>query len=92
VGFDARRMFGVDLVVDQTVQENLSFVAVHFFLPSAASYARSAQPRPELKAAGAQAGRAPAWGPGGQPIADIALPTRSGRLLDLINAGPGLRP
>jgi hypothetical protein len=42
-----------------------------------------------MKAAGPQAGRASTWGLGGLPIADIALPTRSGRLLDFINAGAG---
>src|SRR5580704_17714339 len=42
-----------------------------------------------MKAAGPQAGRAPTWGPGGPPTADIALPTRSGQLLDVINAGAG---
>jgi hypothetical protein len=39
VSFDAIRMFGVNLVVDQTVQENFSFVAVHFRVSSPASHA-----------------------------------------------------
>jgi hypothetical protein len=39
VSFDAIRMFGVNLVVDQTVQENFSFVTVHFRVSSAASHA-----------------------------------------------------
>jgi hypothetical protein len=39
VSFDARCMFGVNLGVDQTVQENFSFVAFHFRVSSAASHA-----------------------------------------------------
>jgi hypothetical protein len=30
VSLDAPRMFSVDLLVDQTVQEDFSFVTVHF--------------------------------------------------------------
>jgi hypothetical protein len=37
--FDAARMFGVNLIVDQAVQENFSLVAVHFRAPLAASHA-----------------------------------------------------
>jgi hypothetical protein len=37
-----------------------------------------------MKAAGPWAGRTSTLGPGGAAHADIALPTRSGRLLDLI--------
>jgi hypothetical protein len=44
VSFDATRMFSVDLLVDQTVQEDFSFVAVHFRLPSAASHALRGTP------------------------------------------------
>jgi hypothetical protein len=39
VSFDAISIFGVDLIVEQTVQENISFVAVHFRVPSSASHA-----------------------------------------------------
>jgi hypothetical protein len=33
VSFDAARLFSVDLMVEQAVQEDFSFVAVHFRLP-----------------------------------------------------------
>jgi hypothetical protein len=42
-----------------------------------------------MKAAGPQAGRMSTWGPGRLPTADIALPTRSGQLLEFINASAG---
>jgi hypothetical protein len=39
VSFEATRMFSVELMVEKTVQGDLSLVAVHFRSPSATSHA-----------------------------------------------------
>jgi hypothetical protein len=91
VSFDAICVLRVDLIVDQAVQETFSFVTVHFSrsffrkprLHSTSTQAQSGRPvgRPRVDA-----------GRGGLPIADIALPTRSGRLLNLIRIASDLSP
>jgi hypothetical protein len=82
VRFDANRVPGFDLIVDQAVQKNFSFVAVHFCVPSAA-------PTPPQRVTSSQGERGrPASrprvdrGPGGPPIADIAPAKSPGRLLN----------
>jgi hypothetical protein len=88
---DAIGMLGVDLVVDQAVQENFSFVAVHLRFPSAASHAATFLTQ-------SRSGR-----PAGRPLVDIGpgcaqrrhCPANALRAATRIDAGarnPPLRP
>src|ERR1700686_1514699 len=67
VSFRAEPKLGLDLIIEQAVQEDIGFVAIHFRLPSAITMPSAAW-NPKRKAAGPQAGRASTWGPGGLPI------------------------
>jgi hypothetical protein len=92
VSFDAICVLRVDLIVDQAVQETFSFVTVHF----SRSFFRKPRPPFDVNPSAKRPARRPAarrrGARGGLPIADIALPTRSGRLLNLIRIASDLPP